>query len=364
MISKFDDTYYQAIKNYDTIMVFGASINGKVEKRWCEKYGKKIKLFLVSNKYEEDEFEGVKVCRLSNVDNEYRENGLVIVGRAWDNYEESCKLLKQYGFKNIIFGINQNRIGNLETDIKKIKELFGNDSVCGIPNNDNTNTANCNVKIYAVTSCTNFHSTERQWMSQYISYIQAGAALTSERICSLTDDIGDNISKYNYYLNETTAGYWIANNDTEHDYVGLYHYGRGMDLNDSQIEWIHNNNVDIVLKYPNIYRYNMLSFSGDKTHRAICKFFPDYADASEIHMRGNMFFQGNIQISKREIFKEYYEWSIGVIEKMGGMYKDEIEREHRFLAFAMETVLNVWCIKNADRFRFAFAPIKDLFISK
>ena len=47
----------------------------------------------------------------------------------------------------------------------------------------------------------------------YVIPIQAGAALTNQHYCSVTDHTGNNISVKNHEFCELTALYWIWKND-------------------------------------------------------------------------------------------------------------------------------------------------------
>ena len=94
------------------------------------------------------------------------------------------------------------------------------------------------ICIYAVTSHKNLHKSISKYQSNYIKYIQAGAELADNIFCEITDNRGENISKWNPYYCELTAGYWVYKNDKVNEYVGLYHYSRGLDITDKQIESI------------------------------------------------------------------------------------------------------------------------------
>lgn len=361
MLNWADCEYYQAIKDYSTIMVFGASVHGWDEQRYCKFLKKDISCYLVcDSKKAGSIIHDVPVRRIDDVSPEEKQKGLVIVGRAYEHHLETVQLLREHGFCHIIPGVSQNTLELSEDQNAELRKVFGDDLVLQIPSLEEEK--KCNVKIYAVTSVSNFHKANCCWDSKYIEYIQAGAALTKERICALTDDAGENVSQYNHYINEGTAGYWIAKNDNEHKYVGLFHYSRGMDLSDRQIEWIAEHNIDVVLKTPNVFVYDMLSFSADTAYKVIYRYAPDYVDAARYHLKSRFFFQGSIQIAKREIFREYYEWAFHILKGAGEMFPSEVlGGNKRFCAYLMESLMNIWYIKNADRFRFAFAPDLTLF---
>ena len=358
MFNLTDCDYYQAIKDYASIMVFGAGVNGRMNQGLCETLKKDISCYLVSSQHAKADstIHGVPVRRIDDISVSEKQESLVIVGRAHKNHQETARLLREHGFCHIIPGINQILPELSEEHIASLRDVFGRDLVRHIPTCEKEQ--ECSLRIYAVTSINDFHKTNRRWGSKYIEYIQAGAALTRERICKIADDTGDNISQYNRYLNETTAGYWIAKNDTQHKYVGLFHYCRGMDLSDRQLEWIAGHDIDVVLKTPMVFAYDVHSYNYDWPLRCelICQYAPDYADAVSWYLKNRFFFQGNIQIAKREIFKEYYEWVFRILKDMGEMYPDAVLKDERSFGFLVEELMNIWYIKNAGRFAFAFAP--------
>jgi len=83
----------------------------------------------------------------------------------------------------------------------------------------------------------------------YRREIQAGAALTRERICGLTDDTGKNISVYNRQFCELTVFYWIWKNAVQ-DIVGLEHYRRHFLLPEDWVEGMREHGTDVILPVP------------------------------------------------------------------------------------------------------------------
>lgn len=362
MLSLEDIEFYQAIKDYPSVMVFGAGVNGRREYHNCRGVKKDVSCYLVSSRSAKtgSVLDGIPVRQIDDVSPSEKQESLVIVGRSYENHQETVRLLREHGFCHIIPGNGQFTAELSEEQAAELRNVFGSDLLLHIPSLEREKA--CSLKIYAVTSAANFHKANGSWHSKYIEYIQAGAALTERRICALTDDTGENVSQYNRYLNESTAGYWIAKNDVWHQYVGLYQYSRGMDLSDRQLEWIVEHDMDVVLKTPEVHMYNVLSFSGGGVYEAICKYAPDYAEAARYYFLENRFFiQGNIQITKREIFREYYEWAFYMLKGMGEMYPDAIAKMERYFGYIMENLMHIWYIKNAGRFRFAFAPWRQLY---
>lgn len=79
--------------------------------------------------------------------------------------------------------------------------------------------------------------------------IQAGAALTEQRIAPLTDmdgDDGDHISDRNRRYSELTAMYW-AWKHLNTPYIGICHYRRKFDLTQQELEHYMDSGADVVI---------------------------------------------------------------------------------------------------------------------
>ena len=357
-------TYYKLINDYKNrkVAIFGTTSMGKAEAQCVvNKASRTVDYYLVSGKSykKEKEYNGIPVRTFDEIQEDEKKTCLVLVARSIENYHESLKILNENGFQNVYHGLCLCRDVNIEDEKEKelLIDSFGTNIIYDVPGSKEK--LDRTVQIYAVTSHLNQHRASTSWNSEYIDYIQAGAALTDKSICEIRDDEGKSISEKNPYYNETTAGYWIANNDFEHDYVGLYHYSRGLSLDDNQIAAIVNNDVDVVLPLPSIMAYEMLSFTGPAIVDPVVNVSPDYYDGVEQYLGNKLFIPGNMMIAKCGIFKEYYDWlySIQLYMEKEGVHK----KNKRDIAYAAEALMNVYFMHHSGKYRIVFAKVKSLF---
>lgn len=223
-----------------------------------------------------------------------------------------------------------------------------------------------NICIYSVTSCNDLHVQKEVFESKYITYIQAGSVLTNYKICDVGDDSGDNISNLNKYFCELTAGYWIYRNDTINDYVGLYHYSRGLDMTDNQIDNIVSASIDVVLPFPYIFRHEVITrmnkFITNTIYEAVKKVSPNYVKTVEAFYLNKIFFPGNIVFCKKTIFCEYYEWMFRVLDECRRILKDKnIEVYSRQYGYFGEHLTNIYFLQNINKYSILYSKIKRMF---
>ena len=91
------------------------------------------------------------------------------------------------------------------------------------------------IGLYIATHDQPVEFSEQEKLHQDILIpIQAGAALSSKKLCSVRDDSGENISEKNESFCELTVLYWIWKND-KHAIKGLSHYRRRFMINEERI---------------------------------------------------------------------------------------------------------------------------------
>jgi hypothetical protein len=334
-VLELTEWYKQIVKN-EHIYIFGAGINASgILARVRDHADKHIDGFIVSNLEENpSSVEGYPVLEL--MDSDLNRDALVIMSTSADNNEKISSILKQAGFGNVIPGTSQ------------IKTMKNKQSVGDLK--INTLREEHSPMIYIVTSHLNQHSMGVNYglSSEVSSYIQAGAELTDKRLCPVLDNTGDNISAENQYFCELTAGYWIAKNDKIHDWLGLFHYSRGLELSDDDIYKIVNSDVDVVMPSQIKFSQQVACQFSRKEIEIIFMALPEnYTRAFSEYLLGYTFHCGNILFARAEIFKEYYEWMMEVIRKC----ETYMEQQHIFISkrkwgYFGEHLTNLYFFKN------------------
>ena len=123
-----------------------------------------------------------------------------------------------------------------------------------------------NQKKYNIFVC--YHKPYNILENEVLTPIHAGRAVASNPLQDtkitlkdlkwlkskmIGDNSGENISDKNRYYNECTVTYWIWKNITS-PYVGLFHYRRIFDMNDSNDAINHEKSVSVAEKYGITYK--------------------------------------------------------------------------------------------------------------
>lgn len=313
---KLDEMQWiKELRRYKRIMIFGAKSDAVRTLRKIKARGVDIACFVVSSRGDNPFYvESKPVKVFDEVTEEEKRESLVVISQSYEKNEEMKEILLQAGFFNTIASPIQST--NVLTDelyrycISLLGPMQTVDSfLIGRKEQASQPPKTC---IYAVTSSGNLHKTDKAYQSRFVKYIQAGAALAKRRISSLTDDTGDNISKLNPLFCELTAGYWIFRNDRTSEYVGLYHYSRGLAMTDGQVEDLIKIGIDMVLPFPIVFRHEMAVQCSDFLFHLIVNVllgtFPEYRDDVEKFFFNIIFFAGNILFAKRQIFFSCIIW--------------------------------------------------------
>ena len=296
------------------------------------------------------EISGITVKNV--MDSDIDRNTLVLVALHEKNIESALKVLALYDYKNI-------RVVSFDSD--EWSHIRGNWFISnGIIDEKLTFSRQlCNFKmnIYVAQSIYDKEMTKSLSYRDYEIPIQVGKALSSERICNITDEIGNNISEKNRQYCELTALYWIWKN-RKADYLGLCHYRRRFDLTPEQIKMIVDDDIEMVVTTPILNlegvgkRY--ASDHGEEDWNAmlevISKMSPDYYEYAIEVQNSNYYFGYNMFIAKYNIFCSYCEWLFKILEeceKRIGQKKDRYQ--NRYIGFLAERLLLVYIKKNQIR---------------
>ena len=238
------------------------------------------------------------------------------------------------------------------------------------------------IGIYVVTH----KDAKLSTLPEGYKFIHAGHALTKKDFGYSGDDIGDNISYLNKFLDETTVLYWIWKNTT-HTHTGIVHYRRFFTADENQknfdVEKILSaaeilkilSEYDIIVVQEGFYarsqRDLMILSTGQPDlvrvaeeifRKYLAKAQPDYLDAFDDVMNGYALFTYGIHITRRNIFNAYCEWLFSfVIDateeiidkiKINGKGLGEMSHDYsRIAGFFCERMLTIWLLKNHLRIK-------------
>lgn len=304
------------------------------------------------------EIDGIKVVRLD----EFEDLDIQILIATPENYHAVIvKDLSRRGFHNYI-------CINSDIEAKIMKEYY--DCLGIFPSLVDLKNGKVKPEVCIYTS--KFYKDQKLTSDlkekSWIKSIQAGAALTDIRVAEICDNVGDNISNKNINYSELSAMYWIGKH-VEHDYIGLFHYRRVLDICEDDLYKLSCNDVDVVLPYPTVHypsiqehhkRY-INDSDWEAMQKALEELAPDYAKAMPQIFSDQFFYNYNILIAKKKIFKQYCDWMFPILERTEELSIPKgNERADRYIGYLGENLTTLFFMYHKDDFNIFHAGRKML----
>lgn len=332
------------------VLIFGAKENAeRIYKSWMRE--PKIDGFLVSKRRDNPYVLADKpVYTFDDIPLKERGLYLLVISQKYDNIDAMKKLLDEIGFCN---HVAMNQSASYESyQNKACLWCKGLEKLSESESKVDRELIKRKLCIYAVTSHKDLHKGKLEIDKNFITLIQVGAALTDVELSEVKDNSGKNLSKENPQLCEMSAAYWIANNDKEHDYVGLCQYARGFDISYGQAMEILEENYDMIIPSPIIFYEQMISYTHLEMYKAIEKVSPEDLVFAQKYILGSAFCLGNLMIAKRAVYKEYIDWVFKILDGVKVIHEEEgIDMLPRKQAYIAEHLTNIFILKNFERFK-------------
>lgn len=219
--------------------------------------------------------------------------------------------------------------------------------------------------VYVVKSAFDKVLHQEYELAPYEKIIQAGAALTEERLYQgvLTDCIGDSISIKNKQYCELTALYWLWKH-AEEDIVGMVHYRRHFTLPDNWQQLMIENEVDVILPIP-LYVAPSVAENYKKRHDSReWDFMMQYLKEQDscTHQMAKTFFDGNLYspcnmfIMRREVLDGLCGWMFPILNAVVEYTGEKEDRYlNRYPGFLSERLMTFYFEKNRDRYKIVYA---------
>ena len=339
-----------------SVVIYGAGLMGKALKTCLDNCDERfhIERFVVNSiEGNPDEIDGIPVISID--DAVMYKNSRVFVALHEKHLYEAIDELAKRGFVDIV-PISFD--GDLWSDIRSsyISSRWRNKHRDYIKLDEAIQDI---MHIYVVHSIYDKPLRESIMYSSHEIPIQVGKALTDKKICEVTDDLGDNISKRNRRYSELTALYWIWKHDHA-KYSGLSHYRRKFCLDDTSISIIAKTEIDVIMTVP-IINFNTVRGQYCMDHseedwnilsEAVQQLYPEYMYSFNTVEGGNWYYAYNMFIARKEILNEYCSWLFPILEFCDEHIKSKEDvYQERYAGFLSERLQTVFFLHNERRFK-------------
>lgn len=206
-----------------------------------------------------------------------------------------------------------------------------------------------------------------QALPEYISPIQAGAALTDRVIAEIQDNREDHISEKNGNYSELTATYYAWKNSPA-AYKGICHYRRVFEISEEQMRTLlsEESEWDVILPYPTVHYPDIaaqhLRYLREEDWNALLlalrETAPDYLEAfGKMRTDGERrFFNFNMLIARAAVFDDYCSFLFRVLERAEELVTSGgRERSDRFAGYMGENLTTIYFHKNRDKLKVVYA---------
>lgn len=361
-----------SIKESDQVAVFGAGIMafGVINCLKQKPYQLEIKCCLVSDPTKNPKHvSGVPVVDFPIAEKILDKNAMIIVAAISKGLESMIACLHKQGYFRMIPLTYEGDLwsmlrGNYYREYlqEKNRTYFTiEESLDDVETVETLNVAK--VCIYTVMSHVDKAIEEDISKYYWEIPIQAGAALSDRRICEISDDTGDNISRKNKQYCELTALYWIWKNDTS-DYVGLGHYRRHFELDEEMLDKLVCSDIDVVLTIP-IFDFPSVGEVYARDHvkndwlvmlDALRVLSPEYLEAAFRLQEGIFYYAYNMFIMKRTILDDYCQWLFPILFYCETHCEEKVDTyQNRYIGFLAEHLMSIYFLYHEDEYKIVHA---------
>lgn len=322
----------------------------------------KIEAFLVDDPEENDStFRDIPIMKLCGKSITHKDYPIYLATRGV-YHEKLTNELQQMGVQHIVpVSIDLDiKLRNAYVE-KKFKENH-RELICV---GSSSRPSQLDARIYVATSIYDKELREQYEMDDKECVIQVGAALTDQRFSEkgITDYTGENISERNKQFCELTALYWIWKNAKE-DLLGLVHYRRHFILPSHWMEWMDEQEVDVILPIP-LYVAPNLEGNYKSRHTAgdwefmmkyLSEYYPYDYEHAKMFFKTGLYSPCNMFIMRRDVLNDLCSWLFPILDAVvehSGQREDVYQ--NRYPGFLAERLITFFFDRHREQYKVAYA---------
>ena len=221
--------------------------------------------------------------------------------------------------------------------------------------------------IYMAQSHADKTRGSKELLPKWVIPLQVGAALADKRICSLMDNMGENISEKNGIFSECTGLYWMWKNAPKTDYIGLCHYRRHFAVSEEDLINLMNADVDVMVTTPTFVNETVEGFLLTFVPRSdfqilletIERVCPEYFPTAQRFLKARFYPPCNLSVMKWDLFQEYAEYVFSITFEIEKFYDDlGFMRKDRYMGYLVECLMGIFLMHNKERLKIAYTDME------
>lgn len=371
------ESFKERLRENQTIYIYGAGVVAYGAKRAVQElFGIRCRAYLVSDcKKNPEQIERIPVKAAGDIWENHISGEYILIATPEEYHQEIIESLKSYGCWNydiLTSHLEYCLMGEYLFETKGIRRIedFGRTKSESETDKKNSRTDEWNSRLGNEESvrekgkpdiCVHMAVSHRDQKlkkeyleSAWIKKVQAGAALTDQKISLCGDDIGQNISVQNALYGELTVTYWAWKNDL-HDFMGLFHYRRILNVEEKQLLRLLTKEADVILPLPFVCCPDASGQYGryltETDQRILWEVLeekrPEIYEKACKALKEPYLYNYNMLIARKAVFTDYCEWIFPLLDEMTRRCgKIEMERLPRYIGRAGEVFTSVYFLVN------------------
>ncbi|GFI44968.1 hypothetical protein IMSAGC019_00278 [Lachnospiraceae bacterium] len=350
----------ELLSQYKEVCIYGAGIVAYgAYKAVRELYHTCIECFLVtSGEGQPDRIAGIPVMELTKAPNGFS-NKLIIVATPEEYHNDIVQNLKENKYNRYFLLDSHEEYILMSRYLKKVQNIrliedYQTNGKLDKP--DETG-------IYMAVSHKDKPLKGEYEEAPWIKKIQAGAALTEDRIVEITDEGADSLSTRNSLYCELSASYYIWKY-SNYRITGLFHYRRILNVTEEQLHLMEAKKIDVILPLPFVCypdasgQYGRYLMPEDiyVMHEVLQEFEIDKMPEIERILQSPYLYNYNMLIARREVFYDYCSWMFPLLEKIvDRCEKEKREKLPRYAGRIGEVLTSLYFMLNKQQWNIAHA---------